>query len=171
MEARDTKYVALDDGRKLCLECLDSSIMDTSECQPLYLDIQEFYEGLNMKVEQQIPLLLVERQALNEAMEGEKSGPHHLPETRGLCLSEEHTLSTILRRPRIGAGNRTVDMIIEPYRLTRWCEVTAILILYGLPRFDRPRSLKLGSRWFISLHRWTLAFSETSSDYVGIQYL
>lgn len=46
--------------------------MDTSECQPLYLDIQEFYEGLNMKIEQQVPLLLVERQALNEAMEGEK---------------------------------------------------------------------------------------------------
>lgn len=69
----DTQYVTLDDGRKLCLECLDSAIMDTSECQTLYLDIQEFYEGLNMKVEQQIPLLLVERQALNEAMEGEKS--------------------------------------------------------------------------------------------------
>lgn len=47
--------------------------MDTSECQPLYFDIQEFYEGLNMKVEQQIPLLLVERQALNEALEGEKN--------------------------------------------------------------------------------------------------
>lgn len=47
--------------------------MDTHECQPLYLEIQEFYEGLNMKVEQQIPLLLVERQALNEAMEGEKN--------------------------------------------------------------------------------------------------
>ena len=47
--------------------------MDTNECQPLYLDIQEFYEGLNMKVQQQVPLLLVERQALNEAMEGEKS--------------------------------------------------------------------------------------------------
>lgn len=47
--------------------------MDTHECQPLYVEIQEFYEGLNMKVEQQIPLLLVERQALNEAMEGEKN--------------------------------------------------------------------------------------------------
>jgi len=47
--------------------------MDTNECQPLYLDIQEFYEGLNMKIEQQVPLLLVERQALNEAMEGEKN--------------------------------------------------------------------------------------------------
>jgi len=46
--------------------------MDTNECQPLYIEIREFYEGLNMKVQQQIPLLLVERQALNEAMEGEK---------------------------------------------------------------------------------------------------
>ncbi|KAJ7952952.1 Protein DA1-related 1-like [Quillaja saponaria] len=133
MEPRDTKYLLLDDGRKLCLECLDSAIMDTHECQPLYLEIQEFYEGLNMKVEQQVPMLLVERQALNEAMEGEKNGHHHLPETRGLCLSEEQTVTTILRRPRIGAG-RIMDMITEPYRLTRRCEVTAILVLYGLPR-------------------------------------
>ena len=73
MQSRDTKYLLLDDGRKLCLECLDSAIMDTHECQPLYLEIQEFYEGLNMKIEQQIPMLLVERQALNEAMEGEKN--------------------------------------------------------------------------------------------------
>lgn len=64
--------MVLDDGRKLCLECLDSVIMDTNECQPLYIEIREFYEGLNMKIEQEIPLLLVERQALNEAMEGEK---------------------------------------------------------------------------------------------------
>ncbi|KAF5942901.1 hypothetical protein HYC85_020543, partial [Camellia sinensis] len=106
MEPRETRYVALDDGRKVCLECLDSTIMDTNECQPLYLDIQEFYEGLNMKVEQQVPLLLVERQALNEAMDGDKSGHHHMPETRGLCLSEEQTVSTILSRPIIGTGNR-----------------------------------------------------------------
>lgn len=72
LQPRDTQYAALDDGRKLCLECLDSAIMDTNECQPLYLDIQVFYEGLNMKVEQQVPLLLVERQALNVAMDGEK---------------------------------------------------------------------------------------------------
>ncbi|XP_057449443.1 protein DA1-related 1-like [Lotus japonicus] len=134
MEPRDTKYLLLNDGRKLCLECLDSVIMDTHECQPLYLEIQEFYEGLNMKVKQQVPMLLVERQALNEAMEGEKNGHHHLPETRGLCLSEEQTVTTILRRPSIGAGYQTVDMITEPHRLTRHCEVTAILVLYGLPR-------------------------------------
>ncbi|KAE8653995.1 Protein DA1 [Hibiscus syriacus] len=134
MEPRDTGYVALDDGRKLCLECLDSAVMDTKECEPLYLDIQEFYEGLNMKVKPQVPLLLVERQALNEAREGEKNGHYHMPETRGLCLSEEQTVSTILRRPSFGIGNRAMDMITEPYKLTRRCEVTAILILYGLPR-------------------------------------
>uniref|UniRef100_A0A1J3J047 Protein DA1-related 1 n=1 Tax=Noccaea caerulescens TaxID=107243 RepID=A0A1J3J047_NOCCA len=134
MEPKDTKYLILDDGRKLCLECLDSAIMDTHECQPLYLEIREFYEGLHMKVEQQIPMLLVERSALNEAMEGEKHGHHHLPETRGLCLSEEQTVTTVLRRPRIGAGYKLIDMITEPCRLVRRCEVTAILILYGLPR-------------------------------------
>ncbi|KAL8143589.1 hypothetical protein V2J09_016621 [Rumex salicifolius] len=134
MEPRNTQYLFLGDGRRLCLKCLDSAIMDTHECQPLYLEIQEFYEGLNMKVEQQVPLLLVERQALNEAMEGEKNGHHHLPETRGLCLSEEQTISTISRRPKIGAGYRIMEMRTEPYRLIRQCEVTAILILFGLPR-------------------------------------
>ncbi|XP_004300585.1 PREDICTED: protein DA1-related 1-like isoform X2 [Fragaria vesca subsp. vesca] len=134
MEPKDTKYLLLDDGRKLCLECLDSAIMDTHECQPLYLEIQEFYEGLYMKVEQQVPMLLVERQALNEAMDGEKNGHHHLPETRGLCLSEEQTVTNISRRPKIGAGYRMIDMITETYRLVRHCEVTAILVLYGLPR-------------------------------------
>nr|CAB3496384.1 unnamed protein product [Digitaria exilis] len=60
-------------------------------------------------------------------------GPHHMPETRGLCLSEEQTVSSILRRPRIG-GNRLLDMRTQPQKLTRRCEVTAILVLYGLPR-------------------------------------
>ncbi|KAG9453075.1 hypothetical protein H6P81_005979 [Aristolochia fimbriata] len=133
MESRKTRYISLEDGRSLCLECLDSAIMDTGDCQPLYHSIRDFYEGMNMKIDQQIPMLLVERQALNEALEGEKDGHHHMPETRGLCLSEEQTVSSIHRRPRIG-GNRILDMRTHPQKLTRKCEVTAILILYGLPR-------------------------------------
>ncbi|KAH7660939.1 Protein DA1-like protein [Dioscorea alata] len=136
MEPRDMKYITLDDGRKLCLECLDSAIMDTNECQPLFQFIKEFYEGLNMKIEQQIPLLLVERQALNEAMESERNGTHHLPETRGLCLAEEQIVSVISRRPTIGPGNMITNILTRPYRLVRLCEVTAILILYGLPRYS-----------------------------------
>ncbi|XP_010533250.1 PREDICTED: protein DA1 isoform X2 [Tarenaya hassleriana] len=134
MEPRDTGYVELIDRRKLCLECLESAVMDTNQCQPLYLQIQEFYEGLDMKVEQEVPLLLVQREALNEAREGEKNGHYHMPETRGLCLSEEQTVSTVLKRPRNGRGNWAGDMVTEPYKLTRQCEVTAILILFGLPR-------------------------------------
>ncbi|KAJ9703352.1 hypothetical protein PVL29_004938 [Vitis rotundifolia] len=61
-------------------------------------------------------------------------GHHLLPETRGLCLSEEQTVSTISRRPRISTGYRIINMMTEPCRLVRRCEVTAILILYGLPR-------------------------------------
>lgn len=107
--------------------------MDTMQCQPLYLQIQNFYEGLNMKVEQEVPLLLVERQALNEAREGEKNGHYHMPETRGLCLSEEQTVSTVRKRSKHGTG-KWAGNITEPYKLTRQCEVTAILILFGLPR-------------------------------------
>ncbi|KAL0424566.1 UNVERIFIED_CONTAM: protein DA1-related 1, partial [Sesamum radiatum] len=64
-----------------------------------------------------------------ERMEGHR----HMPETRGLCLSEEQIVRTISRRPKIG-GYRIIDMFTEPYRLVRKCEVTAILVLYGLPR-------------------------------------
>ncbi|EYU32810.1 hypothetical protein MIMGU_mgv1a005400mg [Erythranthe guttata] len=135
MESWDARFAALNDGRKLCLECIDSAVMDTDECQPLFRDILEFYKGLNMKLTQQVPLLLVEKQTLNQAMGGETHhGHHYMPETRGICLSEEQTVSTISRRPRIGSGNRATGMKTEPYKLKRHCEVTAILVLYGLPR-------------------------------------
>lgn len=56
----------------MCIECLDSAIMDAGDCQALYHSIRDYYEGLYMRIDQQIPMLLVERQALNEAIEGEK---------------------------------------------------------------------------------------------------
>ncbi|KAI4382807.1 hypothetical protein MLD38_008720 [Melastoma candidum] len=102
---------------------------------------------LYMKLDQQIPMLLVERQALNEAIVGEKNGHRHMPETRGLCLSEEQTVSSMktdfIRYSRRHAPNckeaqdrrhRVVGMKTQPQRLIRKCEVTAILVLYGLPR-------------------------------------
>lgn len=168
--------------------------MDTGDCQPLYHSIRDYYEGMNMRIDQQIPMLLVERQALNEAIVGEKhvidyllhlfcnykaihlissfslQGFHHMPETRGLCLSEEQTVTSvcfcrvvmlfaflfkivnqpikvligieiilinhvqILGRPRMGGQRRLIGMKTQLQKLTRKCEVTAILVLYGLPR-------------------------------------
>ncbi|XP_017429182.1 protein DA1-related 2 isoform X1 [Vigna angularis] len=133
LEPLNIKYYRLEDGRSLCLECMESAIMDTGDCQPLYHSIRDYYEGMQMRIDQQIPMLLVEREALNEAIVGEKNGFLHLPETRGLCLSEEQTVTSIHRRPRIG-GHRLIGMRTQPQKLIRKCEVTAILVLYGLPR-------------------------------------
>lgn len=55
------------------MECMESAVMDTGDCQPLYHAIRDYYEGMNMRLDQQIPMLLVERQALNEAIVGEKN--------------------------------------------------------------------------------------------------
>ncbi|XP_057804091.1 protein DA1-related 2-like isoform X2 [Salvia miltiorrhiza] len=133
LESRNTRYISLGDGRCLCLECMESAIMDTGDCQPLYHSIRDYYEGMNMRIAQEIPMLLVPRQALNEAIEGEKHGYHHMPETRGLCLSEEQTVTSIMRRPRMDRRG-LVGIRTQPQKLTRRCEVTAILVLYGLPR-------------------------------------
>ncbi|KAI3734909.1 hypothetical protein L6452_14390 [Arctium lappa] len=133
LESVNVRYISLGDGRSLCLECMESAIMDTGDCQPLYHAIRDYYEGMNMRLDQQIPMLLVERHALNEAIVGEKNGFHHLPETRGLCLSEEQTVASILRRPKVG-GHRLVGLRTQHQKLTRRSEVTAILVLYGLPR-------------------------------------
>uniref|UniRef100_A0A2C9VKP4 LIM zinc-binding domain-containing protein n=1 Tax=Manihot esculenta TaxID=3983 RepID=A0A2C9VKP4_MANES len=122
LESWDTRHYSLEDGRSLCLACMESAIMDTGDCQPLYHAIRDYYEGMNMKLDQQIPMLLVERQALNEAIVGEKN------------LACDLLLYHIQRRPRIG-GNRLVGIRTQPQKVTRKsCEVTAILVLYGLPR-------------------------------------
>ncbi|KAF2296163.1 hypothetical protein GH714_036439 [Hevea brasiliensis] len=127
-------YPITENETKLMLRMHGICYMDTGDCQPLYHAIRDYYEGMNVKLDQQIPMLLVERQALNEARVGEKNGYHHMPETRGLCLSEELTVTSIQKRPRIG-GNRLVGVSTQPQKLTRKsCEVTAILVLYGLPR-------------------------------------
>ncbi|CAN8316237.1 unnamed protein product [Cochlearia groenlandica] len=133
LESWDVRYYTLEDGRSLCLECMETAITDTGDCQPLYHAIRDYYEGMYMKLDQQIPMLLVQREALNDAIVGEKNGYHHMPETRGLCLSEEQTVTSVLKRPRLGA-HRLVGMRTQHQKLTRKCEVTAILVLYGLPR-------------------------------------
>eukprot|EP00897_Mesotaenium_endlicherianum_P004347 jgi/Mesen1/3940/ME000209S02958 len=121
LEPRDVQYIELADGRKLCLECLDSAVVDTDECTPLFLSILAFYEGLAMPIRAHIPLLC---------------GHHHSPETRGLCLSEEQTIQTVYRAPGYAGGNRLGGISQQQQTLHRHCQVTAILVLYGLPQYD-----------------------------------
>lgn len=126
IEPVDQRYTRLEDGRKVCSECMESAIMTTKNCQPLFRDILKYYRvNLGMPIEQEVPMLLVEREALNNAREVEKDGHTHAPETRGLCLSEEQIFDTY--DPEDPSGYHET-------KVTRRCEVTAILVLYGLPR-------------------------------------
>lgn len=72
VQPADVQYAQLGDGRNLCLECLETAVLDTKACQPLYREILNFYKTLGMRIDQEIPMLLVERSALNAAREGEK---------------------------------------------------------------------------------------------------
>nr|VDC98302.1 unnamed protein product [Brassica rapa] len=97
-QPKGTDFVELDDGRRLCLQCMDSAVMDTYEVQPLHFEIREFFEGLNMKIEREFPFLLVEKQALNKAEEEEKiDNQEDGVVTRGICLSEEQIVTSQLR--------------------------------------------------------------------------
>ncbi|KAL0716455.1 hypothetical protein Bca4012_065777 [Brassica carinata] len=106
-EAFGTDYLMLADNRWLCVECKESAVMVADEYQTLHFEIREFFKGLNMKVEKVFPLILVDQQALNKA--------------------EEENI------PR-GANKQLIGMARESQRFVRECDVTAILILYGLPK-------------------------------------
>ncbi|KAL1217012.1 Protein DA1-related 6 [Cardamine amara subsp. amara] len=134
LEPRGTNFVMLGDGRWLCLECMDSAVMDSDECQPLHFDMRDFFEGLQMKIKKPFPFLLVEKQALNKAEKEEKIDYEYEVVTRGICLSEAQTVTSVSQKPIMGPNNMLVGMATESQLVVRECEVTAILILYGLPR-------------------------------------
>ncbi|KAM1348235.1 hypothetical protein FF1_002512 [Malus domestica] len=115
MEPWATKYFLLPDGRKQCSECNDSEIMDDHKCNSLFLQVQAFFEDLDMKFEQQIPVILVGRRTLNKDTKVERLGHHYLPETRAV-FSAEPIVTSILRM------------------LKGHSRITSIRMLYGLPR-------------------------------------
>ncbi|KAG7551041.1 Zinc finger LIM-type [Arabidopsis thaliana x Arabidopsis arenosa] len=137
LEHCGTQYVMLADGRWLCRECMESAIMYSDECLPLHIEIREFFEGLNMKIERVFPVYLVERNALNKAEKEEKiEGDQCRAVVRGICLSEEQIVTSVsqVRRMTNKQIPDMVTVVTESQRVVRNCEVTAILILYGLPR-------------------------------------
>jgi hypothetical protein len=40
LQKQQEEWVKLQDGRPLCLECLDSIVVDTKDCQPLYDEVR-----------------------------------------------------------------------------------------------------------------------------------
>ncbi|KAL1204308.1 Protein DA1-related 6 [Cardamine amara subsp. amara] len=54
--------------------------------------------------------------------------------TRGICLSEAQNVISVSKGPRMGPSKQLMGMDTESQWVDRECEVSAILILYGLPR-------------------------------------
>ncbi|XP_071706314.1 protein DA1-related 1-like [Rutidosis leptorrhynchoides] len=132
IESRETRYVALEDGRKECLKCLDSAVLDATGFKPIFHNIQRFFEGLDMKVEQNFPLLLVNKQELDRVYR-EIYGHNHKLGIRGLCHSQEKVNRRVAKQLRF-VESWFPNLKLEPDTV-RSCKVKKIQILYGLPRF------------------------------------
>ena len=118
-------------------------VADTNGSQLLYSDVLDLFRSLRLQLPAVPPLMLVDRQALNEQPSHTHGGG---PLTRGMTLAEESRYA--IRSPRLHAddlsrGIRTVFKRRGPFLGTavdsfpveyRERRVTAILILFGLPR-------------------------------------
>lgn len=132
MQPVDETFAALNDGdRVLCLWCLGTVVVNTEQCQDLYMDVLRFYKERGMQLKQTPPLSLVDNYVLNDALRkgiapGESrndDGP--LMHTRGLCVirASQHVLQLpgFFGKDRIPIGKLTVS-------------IDAILVLRGLPK-------------------------------------
>ncbi|XP_062006236.1 protein DA1-like [Rosa rugosa] len=89
LKPRGTTYYKLDDGRKLCQECTESIINTDHGHRSIFLEVQNFYKKLNVKVEK-IPVRLVGRQVIIDAMkEGNDYSDRQLPVIRAVGLFEK----------------------------------------------------------------------------------
>ncbi|KAK4774865.1 hypothetical protein SAY86_009800 [Trapa natans] len=86
LEPRDMPYKVLDAGRRLCSQCLKSAVIYCDTFESLQSNVHEFFRGLDMEVDRQIPIHLVQRTTLNETMEVEKNFQNpRLLERGGSC--------------------------------------------------------------------------------------
>ena len=130
-------HTDLSDGRFLCGECVRTVVVDSDEAAPIYVDVLMFLkDGLGLDIPKDmrnVPVLAVDMPTLNDRSRQER---HHTGAiTRGLCLSEVSSVS------HMGPGSLRYDPVRGRYvgtgssmRRLEQRAVTAILVLYGLPR-------------------------------------
>eukprot|EP00239_Pterosperma_sp_CCMP1384_P006751 CAMPEP_0197851976 /NCGR_PEP_ID=MMETSP1438-20131217/19370_1 /TAXON_ID=1461541 /ORGANISM="Pterosperma sp., Strain CCMP1384" /LENGTH=664 /DNA_ID=CAMNT_0043465797 /DNA_START=153 /DNA_END=2147 /DNA_ORIENTATION=+ len=138
MENTALPHMQLGDGRQLCTTCCGrDNLIDSKDCQGLYDEILQFYANTGMPLSQRVPMMLVDFPALNEV--AGKEGGRHSGECRGLTLTEIHQVPTIVsdsgrHGPDVQSMVSAFGVNRQSVRLVRHCEVTAILVLFGLPR-------------------------------------
>ncbi|GFH11178.1 LIM zinc-binding domain-containing protein, partial [Haematococcus lacustris] len=138
-QGKGVEFVQLSEGRFLCLTCLGSVVLDTKDVQPLYEEVMAFYRSMGMAHPVKAPLMMVDGTTLNEYSnrEGKDSEGGPVFHIRGLTLATVYrTIPSIMRT----SGDLGVSSVSTPVKAAGGgggsvkCSVSAILVLYGLPR-------------------------------------
>ena len=134
------QFVDLPDQRTVCLECLDSAVMTTDEMAALYQGVVNFMESfLSLTIPvgmREVAVLAVDTNSLNEErVAGSLTHGGVGGQVRGL------TLSRCGEMQHYSQGDMTFDWStgwrVGPRRVFKVDQirtVTAVLVLYGLPR-------------------------------------
>jgi len=155
MHGSGQELVDLGDGRSCCQVCIAFAVFDTAEAMPLFAKVNEFFGsvGLAPATQEQgghIPLLLVDSPSLNEQHRavsnlsghahagsnewGEHADHQVYSHTRGLCLAEAGEIQTVARSPGLSRMGFSPQWTRRVVRVQEVREVSAILVLFGLPR-------------------------------------
>lgn len=154
-EPERESFVDLNDaGRCVCFACCRSVIVDSSDVDPLWNNVLNFFEyklGLPVWEEMRhIAILVVQSDALNDQMDHDVNNPHRgagNPMASGLCLTDhQHGRRFKLPAMRYEESSRSLEALDAEDRGFTYFEIPekgpgnpdsnvfAILCLSGLPR-------------------------------------
>lgn len=143
VKKQNERFTEIHDGRVSCLECISTAIVDSAEALPLYLEAVDFMEHvLHLPIPQgmrQVPILAVDLPSLNEQQSYNKNEAHRITE-EGVSITRGLTLYTSGQIRHMTAGNfNTVTGFFssgppQVYHIETVQEVTAVLVLFALPR-------------------------------------
>jgi hypothetical protein len=147
----------LGDGRRICGSCARTTVLDSDELKPLFLEILEFLAnklGIEVWPDMgEIPVLSVAFQTLNERSTYSAHTASSGPVTRGLCMTETETSSHTIQVPSLSwegrGGGYRVRNVSYALPKTSKSHVQAILVLSGLPR-DLTKSILAHE----AIHAW-----------------
>ena len=140
------EYIAAPDGRTLCLECVQTVVIDTKDAEPLYRDILDFFGTYGLSAlgtgGELPPLYLCTQDVINHVDEEEKWHQGRTSQVRGMCVSHVETISTVYRQPTWKPSNAgsvfdvfgQLDMVEHRIPRSTTQKVTAIIVLSCLPR-------------------------------------
>eukprot|EP01036_Dinobryon_divergens_P038743 gene38743-50912_t len=144
-------FTTLPDGRKLCMDCVGSAVLNSDEALPLYLAAVDFMESaLGLPIPagmREVPVLAVDSTVMQEQWNATAGTSSHSNDPtqsggtsglRGLTVStagevRHYSPGTVSFTPSLRGWTWTESPPVV-VNLVQFRAVTAVLVLFGLPR-------------------------------------